>query len=811
MNPYTNKEQLENEKLLPEAEDILNQNYEDTGEISFSLIPATNVPVITKQYLKEVKQMLPRGNRYLFSDGISHVEIKVVSDEIIRVRLAPQGEFLEEFSYAIDDKQLHLTRIETSETENYYSIATNIVECRIEKSNFKVSFVDFDNRLINEDLQAMHWEENILYGGYYVYGSKKLQEDEHFFGLGDKPMHLDLLGKRLQMWGTDAYSYEFESDPLYKNIPFYIGIHHNISYGIFFDNTFRSFFDFAHQEIDTVSFWSDGGELQYYYIHGPHMMDVVKRYSQLTGSHPMPPKWALGFHQSRWSYYPESKVRELAKTFREKKIPCDAIHLDIDYMDGFRCFTWNKKYFPNPKKMIGDMLQKGFKTIVIIDPGIKVDEQYWVFKEGRDQKYFCRRSDDYFMEGQVWPGRCQFPDFTNPKVREWWGGLFQEYIDQGVLGIWCDMNEPAVFGQGTFPPDVRHHYDGYRGSHRKAHNVYGMQMVRATYEGLKKLMKNKRPFTITRSGYAGVQRYSSTWTGDNKATWQHLNVAVLMLQRLSMSGISFAGSDIGGFSGEPDGELFVRWIQFGVFSPFMRVHSAGDTRAREPWSFGSKYEKIVKNFIELRYKLLPYIYSVFWENSRYHFPMLRSIAMLEQDVSANFRRDDQFLFGDKILVAPILAEGAVSRAVYLPNGMWYDFWNFSVYQGGQTLETEAALDSMPLFIKAGSVIPESPVMQYVGEHEIDVMLLNVYYAPYHVNSFMFEDHDDTFGYEQNIFAEKKFETRGEENTFEITQSIEGMFTPRYETYRLKVYGLPFRVSRVVVDGRESKIVKRVKH
>ena len=791
-------------------EELITENITGlNNEIPIADIPPITILPFTKQYLAEVKQMIPSGNRYFFSDGVSKVEVKVVSDEIIRVRMAPQGEFLDEFSYAVEDKPLQITRIETVETEHYFSVATNMVACRIAKKSFQISFVDLNEVIVNEDSSPMHWEENSLYGGYYVYASKKFQEGEHFFGLGDKPMHLDLLGKRLQTWSTDAYSYEFESDPLYKNIPFYIGIHHNISYGIFFDNTFRAFFDFAHEKQDTVSFWSDGGELQYYYIHGPHMMDVVKRYCQLTGSHPMPPKWALGFQQSRWSYFPEAKVQEIAKTFRAKKIPCDAIHLDIDYMDGFRCFTWDKKYFPNPKKMIGDLHKQGFKTIVIIDPGIKVDEYYWVFKEGRDNKYFCRRSDDYFMEGQVWPGRCQFPDFTNPKVREWWGGLFKEYVEQGVLGVWNDMNEPAVFGQGTFPSDVRHNYDGYRGSHRKAHNVYGMQMVRATYEGLKKLMKNKRPFTITRSGYSGVQRYSSTWTGDNKATWDHLRLAVLMVQRLSMSGISFSGSDIGGFSGEPDGELYVRWIQFGVFSPFMRVHSAGDTGNREPWAFGAKCEKIVKKFIELRYKLLPYIYSVFWENSRYQFPMLRPLAMMEQELPENFRRDDEFTYGDKILVAPILHSGATSREVYLPKGLWYDLWNFSLLEGGQTITAHAALDSMPVFVKAGAVIPEYPVMQYVGEMEIDVMLLNVYYAPYHMNSFLFEDHDDTFGYEQGIYVEKKFETLGNEAIFLIDQTIEGMFTPRYETYRIKIYGLPFHVGKILVDGKEVKHVKKV--
>jgi alpha-glucosidase len=532
-------------------------------------------------------------------------------------------------------------------------------------------------------------------------------------------------------------------------------------------------------------------------------MDVVKRYHSLTGTHPMPPQWALGFHQCRWSYYPENKVKKIAHNFRSRNIPCDAIYLDIDYMDGYRCFTWNKKYFPDPKRMMKELSDRGFKTVVIIDPGIKVDGNYHVFREGRANKYFCRRSDDYFMEGHVWPGRCQFPDFTNPDVREWWGGLFKELLDAGVAGIWNDMNEPAVFGSGSFPLDVRHQYDGFRGSHRKAHNVYGMQMVRATYEGLKKLHRNKRPFTITRAGYSGVQRYSSVWTGDNVASWEHLRLGSMQCQRLSVSGISFCGTDIGGFTGEPDGELFTRWIQMGVFSPLMRAHSAGDTREREPWSFGAEFEAINRKFIELRYRLLPYIYSAFWENHRYGFPILRPVVMIEQEEKSNHFREEEFTFGDKILISPVSIPGQKSKIVYLPKGKWYDYWSHELLEGGKEHIVPTPLDSMPIFVRSGSVIPEWPLMQYVGEKEIDELMFQIYYSDYEVNSFYFEDHGDTFAYEQDIYMEKKFVVNGTGTSMSIHQSIEGLFTPRYETYDIKLIGLPFLPSKVLIDGKEA--------
>lgn len=781
--------------------DQINLNQLEEG-IQHLNNPVLNLQPVIKRYLTKVTSVKQEGNTFYFSDGDAIVEVRAVSDEIIRIRLAPHGVFLKEFSYAVNQPEQRVTVLGMTEDEKTFKVSTNTVTCIISKEDFLISFADNDDQITSRDLTPMHWEENVEFGGFYVYSTKECSEGESFYGLGDKATDFNLRGKRFVNWNTDAYSFARGQDPLYRSIPFYISLKGGTSYGIFFDNTFRSHFDFAQQESNKTSFWADGGELQYYYIHGPHMMDVVKRYQSLTGSHPMPPKWALGYHQCRWSYYPESRFKELAKNFRDRKIPCDALYLDIDYMDGYRCFTWNKKHFPDPKRMIKELADDGFKTVVIIDPGIRVDDNYWVFKEGKANNYFCRRCDDYFMEGHVWPGRCQFPDFTNPKVRLWWGGLFKELVDAGVAGVWNDMNEPAVFGAGTFPDDVRHNYDGLRGSHRKAHNVYGMQMVRSTYDGLKKLQKNKRPFTITRAGYSGVQRYTSVWTGDNVASWEHLKLGNIQCQRLSISGISHCGTDIGGFSGEPDGELFTRWIQLGVFSPLMRAHSAGDTREREPWSFGPEFEAINRNFIELRYRLIPYLYSAFWEHHRYGFPILRPVVMHEQENPKNHFREDEFSFGDKILVAPVMEQGAEFKDVYLPEGSWYHFWTHQRLEGGQEHYVHAPIESMPIFVKAGSVLPEYPVMQYVGEKEIDELWLNIYYADYEVNSFLFEDHGDTFAYEQDIYLEKKFVVKGDSSSMSIRQNIEGLFTPSYESYDYNVIGLPFNVSRITVDGRE---------
>jgi len=763
---------------------------------------AQNNSAVTKQFLGTVSSYYQEGFDFYFKDINSVLKITVVSDEIIRVRLAPHGTFLPDFSYGLQPFDFQRSEPVLTVLDTAYSIKTPATEVRISKEGFKLSFYDADEMLIDEDDEGVHWEENIDFGGYNVFCSKTIQPEENFYGLGDKASDFNLKGRSFSLWSTDAYAFERNTDPLYRNVPFYIGLCKNVAYGIFFDNTYRSFFDFGSNGQNRVLFGADGGEMNYYYIHGPHMMDVVKRYSNLTGTHPMPPVWSLGFHQCRWSYYPDKKVKDIAQTFRDKKIPCDAIYLDIDYLDGYRCFTWNKEYFPNPKKMIAELLADGFKTVVIVDPGIKIDKDYFVFREGKQHGYFCRRGDDYFMEGPVWPGRCQFPDFTNPAVRDWWGELFKDFMDYGIAGIWTDMNEPSVFGMGTFPNDVRHYYEGLRGSHRKAHNVYGMQMARATYEGLKKVQKNKRPFTITRSSYAGGQRYASFWTGDNIATWDHLKLASIQCQRMAISGMSFVGSDIGGFTGEPDGELFTRWIQLGAFTPFMRAHSAGDTADREPWSFGEPYESICRKFIELRYKLLPYFYSAFWENHKFGFPILRPIVMVEQEVWNNFFRQDEFTFGDKILVCPVLEPGVTGRMLYLPLGKWYYYWDNTIFEGGEKdFWIDTTLDTMPIFVKAGSVIPEYPLMQYVGEIPIDELVLNIYFADYKVNSFIYEDHGDTFAYEQEIYTEKKFVVEGSENELVVEQSAIGLYTPRYDTYKIRIVGLPYRFRHIKCDDK----------
>lgn len=736
------------------------------------------------------------------------LELTIVRDSVFRFRYTTTGTFDNDFSYAITKyASTGFNHLQIDGLEDIFKITTSKLICHISKTDLRVLLYDaLDGVLINEDELGFHWEESYEYGGNIVKMSKTSHDGESYFGLGDKPTDLNLKGKRFENWVTDSYAYGKGTDPLYKTIPFFTGLHNKKAYGIFFDNTFRSFFDFSLERRNVTSFWAQGGEMNYYFIYGPQMEDVVANYTDLTGKpHQLPPLWALGFHQCKWSYYPESKVKEITKTFRDLKIPCDAIYLDIDYMEGFRCFTWNKEYFPDPKRMVKELADDGFKTVVIIDPGIKVDKDYSVFQEALENDYFCKRADGPYMKGKVWPGECYFPDFTKKKVRDWWSDLYKELIeDIGVKGVWNDMNEPAVMEvpNKTFPDDVRHDYDGNPCSHRKAHNIYGMQMARATYQGVKKYVYPKRPFVITRAAYSGTQRYTSTWTGDNVATWEHLWIANIQAQRLAMSGFSFAGSDIGGFAEQPQGELFTRWIQLGVFHPFCRVHSSGEHGNQEPWAFDEDVTNIVRKFIELRYQLLPYLYTTFWKYVDEGIPMLKSLVLFDQDDIHTHYRTDEFVFGDKILVCPILEANSRGRRMFLPRGNWYNFWTNEFVKGGKELWVDADIDSMPIFIKEGAIIPKYPVQQYVGEKIIEQVTLEVYYKEGKEESLLFDDAHDGYDYTKGRYSLRTFKLNGKSNELIIQQHKEGKYITSYDTFMLKFHGLPFKIKTVQLDNVE---------
>ncbi len=774
----------------------------------------------------QVTNVKVRKKRYLIStqSGIS-LEIRIYSATIIRFRYAITGEFEPDFSYALDPA-FKASKITTQhkEKKKTIEIETPLLKCVISKIDLSIKLFDReDGRLILADQSPFTARSTILNGVEWLKIEKTSSKNIHYFGLGDKSCALDLKGKELQNWNSDAFGYGKNSDPLYRSIPFYYGLEDGKAYGIFLHNSNRSQFDFDSKRKGSCTIQTAGGEMDYFFIYGPELTTVAGQYMEMTGKPSLPPLWSLGFHQCRWSYFPEKRVIDVANQFREKKIPCDAIYLDIDYMDGYRCFTWNKDYFPNPKKMIKKLSKKGFQTVVMIDPGIRVDPDYEVYADGKEKDVFCRRFDGTIMNGPVWPSDCVWPGFTDPQVRDWWGPLYKDlYVKDGISGFWNDMNEPAVFKVNslTFPDEVRHDFDGHGADHAKAHNIYGQQMARATYDGLRELQPNKRPFLVTRASFAGGQRFAAVWTGDNLADWEHLRLANIQCQRLSLSGFSFVGTDIGGFAGVPTGELLVRWLQLAVFHPFYRIHSMGNNvdgaaeaeadliaeaervnrLDQEPWAFGDPHTDLAREAIEFRYELLPYIYSTFYQHVQDGQPMLKSLSFVDQTDPNTYRRENEFLFGDHILVSPVIRANAKSISTYLPKGQWLDYWTGKGYEGGKRYSIRVKMNSIPLFVRAGAVIPNYPVMQYVGEKPVTEIKLRVYLGS--ANSQCYLDEGEGYGYEKRQYKLCQYSTQlDEDGSFKLKQRQSGKYKPDCKSYRILLHGLEGEDYRVLVDGK----------
>jgi len=629
----------------------------------------------------------------------------------------------------------------------------------------------------------------------------RLPADGHCYGLGQRTLGLDLRGNVCTNWNTDPRTYDTGDDPVNLCVPFLLVLHDGgrQGYGLFLRNTARSRFDLGAADPDVLSVEVEDEVLEYDLFYGPSLVEVLRQYTEETGRPPLFPLWSLGYHQSRWSYYPESRVRRLARDFREiYQVPCDAIHLDIHYMDGYRCFTWDPERFPDPAGLVADLHAQGFRVVTIIDPGVKADRAYWVFREGMERGMFCRYPDGRVAIGPVWPGDCAFPDFTDPKVRAWWGDLHRTLVEVGVDGIWDDMNEPSLFGEdgATLPGPVRHDLDGQGGDHRRAHNVYGLNMARATYEGLLRLRPDRRPFVLTRSGWAGVQQYAAHWTGDNRSTWESLRLTVPMVLGLGLSGIPFTGADIGGFAGFATGELFTRWLQLTVFLPFFRAHTVFDSPDQEPWSWGEPYLSINRETIRLRYRLLPYLYTALWQATQTGLPIARPLFLAFQDDPATHSLEDQFLCGGALLVAPILEEGATRRTVYLPAGLWYDFWTDARYAGPAHIEVEAPLDRIPVFVRAGSVVPMGPEMEYVGQRPASPLTLHVY--PGEGESWLYEDDGETFAYRTGAYRLTRFEVSGGADRLELRREAEGTF-PGCDRFVVVVHGVDGK-ARVTGEG-----------
>jgi alpha-glucosidase len=744
--------------------------------------------------LKSLKQI---GNGITIKTENAFVMVLPYSDEVVRIRVE-QKEFPADFSYAVIQQPAGQFTGK-KEFSDRWELTTGALRIKIMKQPLRIIFETLSGEVICEDYSGLQ----LNWLGDEVTTFKRLFPDEKFIGLGEKTGPLNRRGNAYTNWNTD-WAYDKDTDPLYKTIPFYIGIHDKLMYGIFLDNSFRTKFNFgASTDEEFISFTACHGEMNYYFIGGKDIPGIIKNYTWLTGRMPLPPYWSIGYQQCRWGYYPESEVMSVAQRFRDKKMPCDVIYLDIDYMDKYKIFTWDRERFPDPTAMTAKLNKMGFHLATIVDPGIKVEKGYFASDEGVKNDLFVKYPDGSLYVGTVWPGRCHFPDFTKAATREWWGRSFVHLTDAGVEGFWNDMNEPAAWGQNI--PEILHfNFEGRGGTMAEAHNVYALNMTRGTYEGTKKLLNGKRPFLLSRAAFAGSQRYTAVWTGDNAATDDHMFLAVRLVNSTGLSGIAFCGADVGGFHGTPSQDLFVRWMSVGCYTPFFRNHTAVNTNDQEPWAFGEANEDLCRKILEQRYRLLPYIYSMFFEATQTGMPVSRTLA-ISYPFDPNIYTWDynnEYLFGSALLVAPVGSTQRLAK-VYLPEGNWYRLSTDERYAGNAGYNVDAPLRDLPVFVKAGSIIPLQSVIQFTGQSPDPVLEIHVYKGDTPSSFLYYEDDGSTYAYEQGGYF-KRLITYDPAAGKLIFGAAEGTFNSRFTSVRVIFHDGTRQVAHAVSDFGKTR-------
>lgn len=746
------------------------------------------------QTLSSLQSIHQQNNKLILKTAEAEAHVSIYSPSIIRVNITKHPKNPDE-SFAVIREPLN--EIPYRETDREITITTSVLVLRINKSPLRFSFYTPEGKLISQDHEdlGISWQNN------RVTNYRELQPDEKFIGLGEKVGNLNRRGSSYINWNTDAVDYGPKTDPLYESFPFFIGIHSQLAYGYFLDNTHKSYFDFA-ASTDDQFMWlgAEDGDLNYYFFGALTIAEIIKDYTWLTGRMEMPPLWSLGYQQCRWSYMSAQEILDVAQKFRDLNIPADVMYCDIDYMQDFKIFTWNEETFAQPAEFIAKLKAMNFKLVTIVDPGIKIEEGYQQYDEGVKRGYFATYPNGENYIGEVWPGRCHFPDFFREDVREWWGAAFKALTEPGVEGFWNDMNEPAVWNQNMpwivkfgdkFMPEVR--------------NVYGMQMAKATYDGTRKLLSNKRPFVLTRAAYSGTQRYSAVWTGDNTANDDHLLLGARLVNSLGVTGLSMVGVDIGGFSGNPTPELMVRWNSLGTYTPMYRNHAIQHSNYREPWQYGPENMELIKQSIEQRYRLLPYLYSTFYESTKTGMPVCRTLAIDYTHDELIYSEDyqNQFMFGNALLVAPVISTDHTAK-VYLPQGHWYRLSTDEYFEGKQAYIVDAPLHDLPVFVKVSSIIPMQNVIQSTQDVGDDVLQLHLWKGNESTSFTYYEDDGITYDYEKGNYHIRIITYNPSLNIVRLSKA-EGNYKSKYMQVKIVPHGFDLQSELGLVNYNNEEL------
>jgi alpha-glucosidase len=744
--------------------------------------------------------------------------VEVLRSDIVRFQISRQQRFDERPTFSTIPDIHPVADFTVRETVQDLRISTEQIDVAIHKAPFAIDvYRQSGPPIIESHRIASHVGQ--------AYGTlndmfavvRHCKPSDAIFGLGQKTGRLNRKGRMFSLWNTDVLGCDEQGntptdpgstafDPYYISIPFFCRLDRASAAmaGFFLDNTFRAQFDFSRPDEYRICFF--GGQYFEYVLAGPSLRTILEGLRWLTGKLPPPPLWALGHHQCRWHPYTRASLLDVAKQYRARAIPCDAVWLDIDYMDGYRVFTWDNARFPDPSEIVSTLKRDGFQVVTIVDPGVKIEPGYPIYDQGRAGNHFCQTEGGATYTGQVWPGRSAFPDFLRAPTRRWWAQHIAEQISAtGVAGIWNDMNEPAT---GAIDP-MPMRFDEGRQPHLRHHNQYALLMALATEKGCHHAMPDRRPFVLSRAGCAGIQRYSANWLGDNFSRWDHLWMSMPMSMGLGLSGQPFVGADVGGFAGNCFPELLVRWYQCAALTPFFRNHSAIGTAEQYPWSFGGVVESLCRQAIEMRYRLMPYIYGAFVDASEHGIPIQRPLIVDFQTDTVAHAVDDAYLFGEHMLVAPIYAPGQRRRTVYLPQGTWHHWHSGEVYRGPHVIDARAPIHYIPVFARGGSVIATwpAPPLTTTG-YQPEVIDLHVF-LPHETMercTVLYEDDGSSFGYRRGEVQRTEFMFERERRRFCLRASVQGSGFANWQRtlFRLRFFGMIG--DRVELNGRQQTLV-----
>jgi alpha-glucosidase len=780
----------------------------------------------------------PLPNGIEIQAGNAREQITALRDDVLRVRIAPHGQMPEDASWAVSAENRHSSvPITPSASAGAISFRTRSLSVEVDPKTLRLTVRDLAGNIVQQDAQPIYYDG----AAFRVY--KTMPLDEHYYGLGDRTGPLDRRDESFTLWNTDAYRFQESTDPIYKAIPFFITFRAGYAAGIFLDNTWRTSFDFGKQLPNVYSFGAVNGPLDYYILYGPTPKEVVERYTWLTGTPPLPPLWTLGFQQSRYTYYPESQLLDVASRLRADHIPADALYLDIDFQDHHRPFTIDQQGFPDFVGMVSKLKAENFHLVTIADLHIAnlPNSGYAPYDTGIAGNHFVHNPDGTVYTGVVWPGPSVFPDFTQQQSRAWFGTLYRDFYSMGVAGFWDDMNEPSIFNSPTktMPEDVVHRIDepGFTtrtATHAEIHDVYGMENSRATFEGLLKLNPNLRPFVLTRASYAGGQRYAATWTGDNSATWNHLRMTTPMIENLGLCGFAFTGADVGGFAGSPSMPLLTKWLEVAAFQPIDRDHTEKGSADQEPWVGGPDQEAIRRRYIEERYRLMPYLYTVAEEASRTGLPMVRPIFLEFPHGATDGHPIDtdapgEFLLGSDILVAaPPFPDEVEPYQAEFPTAVWYNYWTGErVPQPPPaseppdpalppspasfvplTTNLRPELATLPVFARGGAIIPTAPLVQSTNETPQGPLTLRIYTGnsadPCSGNLYL--DDGTSYAYRQGAYLRMKFSCEVAADGFHLhIAPREGTYPAWWKEIRAEIYGWTPKQNSALLKGTTTPL------